>query len=128
MAESMQNSARGQAVLWALDQLESLMGPDWLERYFDKAGHVPEDVNLGAGHVAATGHLLDMALRYYIHDGCHGIAKVRNLMRADLQDERRWHCGLQLEVGALAARAGFTVALEAAAPPPAGLADVSLCP
>ena len=126
MADSMKNPARRQAVLWALDQLESLMGADWLERYFDKTGHVPEDVNLGAGHVAATGHLLDMALRYNIHAGCSGIAKVRKQMRADLQDERRWHCALQLEVGALAARAGFTVALETAAPPPAGPADVSL--
>ncbi|MGH3157046.1 MAG: hypothetical protein ACRDNF_10775 [Streptosporangiaceae bacterium] len=63
MAESMANPARREAVLWALGHLESLMGTDWLERYFDKTGHVPEGMNLGAGHVAATGHLLDMALR-----------------------------------------------------------------
>jgi len=122
----MKNAARREAMLWALDQLEALLGPHWLARYFDKTGHVPEEVNLGPAHVVAAGHLLDMALRYRVLDGIPGSAKVRNQMRADLQDERRWHCGLQLEVGALATRAGFTVALEVVSPPPAGPSDVSL--
>ena len=77
MAESMLNSARRQVVLWALDQLEGLMGAGWLGRYFEKAGHVPEDVNLGAGHVAATRHLLDMALR------CHADADSPSGCRSD---------------------------------------------
>jgi hypothetical protein len=42
-AESSDNQARREAVLWALDQLEALMGADWLERYFDRTGHVPEE-------------------------------------------------------------------------------------
>jgi hypothetical protein len=42
------------------------------------------------------------------------------------RDERRWHSALQLEVAALAARDGFTVALEAAAPAPTRPSDVTL--
>lgn len=50
MAESPHVSlARRQATLWALGELEQRMGPDWLERYWDRTGHVPEEVNLG-GH------------------------------------------------------------------------------
>jgi hypothetical protein len=50
MAESPHVSpARQQATLWALGELEQRMGPDWLKRYWDRTGHVPEEVNLG-GH------------------------------------------------------------------------------
>jgi len=115
-AESSANLARREAVLWALDELESVMGSDWLERYYDKAGHVPAEVNLGPAHVVAAGNLLDLALRYHVLAGAPGSGKVRNEMRSDLRDERRWHSALQLEVGALAAREGFSVALEARSP------------
>ena len=36
--------ARRDAVLWALGQLERRMGPDWLERYWESAGHVPAEL------------------------------------------------------------------------------------
>lgn len=124
LAESSKNQARRSAVIWALDQLEALMGPDWLERYFKKAGHVPTEVNLGSGHVTATGNLLDLALRYHVLQDVPGVGKVRNEMRADLRDERRWHSALQLEVGALAARAGLTAALEARSSTSASPSDV----
>jgi hypothetical protein len=65
------------AVLWALGELERRMGPDWLERYWESAGHVPAEVNLGSGHVAAFGNLLDLALRYHMLDGAPGIAQGR---------------------------------------------------
>ena len=126
MAQSTQNPARREAVLWALGQLENLMGPDWLERYFDHTGHVPGEVNLGSAHVAATGNLLDLALRYYVLAGAPGLDVVRGEMRGDVRDERRWHSALQLEVAALAARDGFTVALEAASPASARPSDVTL--
>jgi hypothetical protein len=105
--------ARRDAVLWALGELERRMGPDWLERYWESAGHVPAEVNLGSGHVAAFGNLLDLALRYHVLDGVPGIAQVQREMRKDLRDERRWHSALQLEVTALGAWAGFAPALEA---------------
>ena len=126
MAQSTQNPARREAMLWALGQLENLMGPDWLERYFDHTGHVPAEVNLGSAHVAATGNLLDLALRYYVLAGAPGLDVVRGEMRGDVRDERRWHSALQLEVAALAARDGFTVALEAASPASARPSDVAL--
>jgi hypothetical protein len=104
---------RRDAVFWALGQLERRMGSNWLERYWESAGHVPEEVNLGSGHVAAFGNLLDLALRYQVLDGAPGIGQVQREMRNDLRDERRWHSALQLEVAALGVRAGFTAALEA---------------
>ena len=64
--------ARRDAVLWALGELERRMGPDWLERYWEAAGHVPAEVNLGSGHVAAFGNLLDLALRFHVLDGVPG--------------------------------------------------------
>ena len=51
---------------------------------------------------------------------------MRAEMRGDVRDERRWHSALQLEVAALAARDGFTVALEAASPASARPSDVTL--
>lgn len=105
--------ARREAALWALGELERRMGPDWLERYWESAGHVPGEVNLGSGHVAAFGNLLDLALRYHVLDGAPGVGRVQREMRNDLRDERRWHSALQLEVAALGTRAGFGPALEA---------------
>lgn len=126
MASSSDNPARREAVLWALGQLEHLMGQDWLERYWEAAGHVPSEVNLGSGHVAATGNLLDVALRYHVLAGVPGVGKVQREMRSDPRDERRWHSSLQLEVGALAARAGFTVALEERSSSSASPSDVMM--
>jgi hypothetical protein len=103
---------RRAAVMWALDELERRMGPDWLERYWFAAGHVPEEVNLGFGHLAAFGNLLDFALRLHVLDRAPGIGQVQREMRTDLRDERRLHSALQLEIAALGMRAGFAVALE----------------
>jgi len=47
-------------------------------------------------------------------------------MRKDLRDDRRRHCALQLEVGALAARAGYDVAFEDRSRPDAAPSDVVL--
>lgn len=116
--------ARRQAVLWALGELERRMGPDWLERYWESHGHVPEEVNLGGAHVVAFGHLLDLALRYHVLDGVPGLGRVQREMRKDLRDDRRWHSALQLEVAALGARAGFAAELEARLGGRSGPSDV----
>lgn len=117
---------RRQATLWALDDLERRMGADWLERYWEKAGHVPPEVNLGAAHVSALGKLLDFALRFAVLDGRPGVGKVQKEMKNDIRDERRRHCALQLEVGALATRAGYAAAFEDRAEPAAPPSDVVL--
>lgn len=116
--------ARRDAVLWALGELERRMGSDWLERYWESAGHVPAEVNLGSGHVGAFGNLLDLALRYDVLDGVPGIGRVQREMRKDLRDERRRHSALQLEVAALGTRAGFAAALEVRSAGRGGPSDV----
>jgi hypothetical protein len=118
--------ARRQVALWALDQLEGCMGPDWLERYYRTSGHVPTEINLGGAHVAAFGNLLDLALRLAILDRVPGAGKVRKETRTDLRDDRRRHSALQLEVGGLAAREGYTVAFEDRLDPGAPPSDVVL--
>lgn len=118
--------ARRDAVLWALGELERRMGPHWLERYWETAGHVPEEVNLGSPHVAASGNLLDLALRYHVLDRAQGVGRVQREMRNDLRDERRWHSTLQLEVAALGTRAGFAAAMEAQLADKGGPSDVVL--
>lgn len=113
MADSpLVNPARRQATLWALDKLEQHMGRDWPERYWEAAGHVPEEVNLGGTHVAALGSLLELTLRLHLLTGTPGLGSVQKEMRTDLRDDRRRHAALQLEVGGLAVRSGTTVALE----------------
>jgi hypothetical protein len=113
MADSqVANPARRQATLWALDKLEQHMGRDWPERYWEAAGHVPDEVNLGGAHVAALGSLLELALRFHLLSGTPGLGSVQKEMRTDLRDDRRRHAALQLEVAALASRFGATVALE----------------
>lgn len=104
--------ARQHATFWALEQLEHRMGQDWLERYWQAAGHVPAEVNLGGAHVGALGSLLELALRLQILTGTPGLGGVEREMRNDLRDDRRRHATLQLEVGGLAKRSGCTVALE----------------
>jgi hypothetical protein len=113
MADSpLSNPARRQATLWALQKLEERMGPDWLERYWEAAGHVPAEVNLGGAHVGALASLLELALRLYLLTGTPGIGSVRKEMRNDLRDDRRRHAALQLELAGLAMRSGFSAALE----------------
>lgn len=117
---------RREAISWALDELERRMGADWLERYFEKAGHVPPEVNLGSAHVSATAKLLDFTLRFAVLDGLPGVGKIQKVMRNDVRDERRHHCALQLEVGALAARAGYAAAFEEPIQPGRPPSDVVL--
>ena len=118
--------ARRQATLWALDQFERRMGPDWLERYYRTSGHVPYEINLGGAHAAALGNLLDLALRLAILDQVKGAGQVQKEMRTDLRDDRRRHSALQLEVGGLAAREGYAVAFEDRRDPGAPPSDVVL--
>jgi len=113
MADSpLVSPARRQATLWALEQLEQRMGPDWPERYWDAAGHVPGEVNLGGAHTGALGNLLELALRLHLLTGTPGLGGVQREMKNDLRDDRRRHCALQLEAAGLAVRSGFAVALE----------------
>ena len=102
------------------------MGADWLERYWDVSGHVPYEVNLGSAHVSALGNLLDFALRFAVLDGVCGVGKIQREMRKDMRDDRRRHCALQLEVGALAARKGYALAFEDCFQPGAPPSDVVL--
>jgi hypothetical protein len=102
------------------------MGKEWLGRYWDVSRHVPAEVNLGSAHVSALGNLLEFALRLSVLDTVSGVGKVQREMKNDLKDDRRRHCALQLEVGALAARAGYTVAFEDRFRPEAAPSDVTL--
>lgn len=118
--------ARRKATMWALAELERRMGEEWLGNYWDVSGHVPSEVNLGSAHVSALGNLLDFALRLNVLDAVPGVGKVQREMRNDLRDDRRRHCALQLEVGALATRAGYAVAFEDRPHPDAAPSDVAL--
>jgi hypothetical protein len=92
--------------------LTQSMGRDRLQQYWQAAGHVPEEVNLGGAHVAALAGLLELALRLQLLVGTPGLGGVQKEMRTDLRDDRRRHATLQLEVGGLAMRTGAAVALE----------------
>jgi hypothetical protein len=86
------------------------MGPDWLERYWDRTGHVHEEMNLGGAHVGVLGSLLDLALRLQLLDRAPGAASVQREMKRDL----RGHALRRLARRAAAAPGrALTVALAA---------------
>lgn len=76
--------------------------------------------------MSALGNLLDFALRLSVLDAVPGVGKVQREMRNDLRDDRRRHCALQLEVGVLAARAGYEVGFEDRPSLDAAPSDVAL--
>ena len=112
MAESTRSRAGKQAGLWAFGVLERTLGHDWPERAWRKDGEVPGLIRLSAIHAVAFCELLELALRLHLLHDVPGAGKLRKELRTDPRAERLVHTRLQLEVGALGAHLGWTVAFE----------------
>jgi hypothetical protein len=114
-------SRQGKATLHrAVETISRFLGPAWLSTFTDPRRRLPT----GAGGlpllstywwpVNDTVHvyrrILELAARLTLLETTSGIAQVRKDMRGDLGHFA--HGVLQLEVGALALRSGWTVVLE----------------
>jgi len=104
--------AWGAVGLWALDRLSERLGEDWPERTYEKLGRLPAGMAWAGAHTVAYVELVELALRLELLCACEGFARIRDALKQDPREEQIPHLRLQLEVGALAARAGYGVRFE----------------
>lgn len=97
---------------WAVDRLSERLGADWPERAYEKLGRLPAGMAWAGSHTAAYVELVELALRLELLCNCEGFARIRDSIKQDPREEQIPHLRLQLEVGALAQRAGYGVRFE----------------
>jgi hypothetical protein len=112
MDQGPRSSAWRQAGRWALSSVERHLGQDWLAKHAKRGLPLPAEFTRAGSDVEALSHLLDLALRLELLRDVAGAGQVRNALRTDLRAEARRHALVQLEVAALAQRAGLHVRLE----------------
>ncbi|HEV2924405.1 MAG TPA: hypothetical protein VGW98_10250 [Solirubrobacteraceae bacterium] len=77
-------------------------------------------------HTVAYAEFVELALRLELLCRCEGFARVRDALKRDPREEQIPHLRLQLEVGALAARAGYGVRFERPVPDSSKTSDVTI--
>lgn len=112
------------AGMWALDQLDELLGQDWPELAWRSFGLLPVPLEYAAGHVVAYAQILELALRLRLLRHVDGWGDVRRDLQRDRRSERALHVSLQLETAACALRLGWPVQLEPREPAEGKPADV----
>jgi len=105
--------ARYRAARWALDTLQEELGDDWLERASRSSDEgVPLALHLLGSHTLALAEALEWGLRLKMcHDWDGSADFIRDLKR-DPSPGRILHSRSQLAQASLAARLGWSVALE----------------
>jgi hypothetical protein len=98
------------AGLWALDELRGILGEDWPGAA--PSGWFPPELGAAYSHTREYTRLLELALRLHRFADASGIASLRNSLKTDRRQDRWLHISLQLEVAALAARAGADTSFE----------------
>ena len=112
MATSLRSDAGRMAGVWALSELRSQLGDDWLDRVAASEGSIPSEILMADMHAVAFAEMLDFALRLRLLRDVEGTIDVRRALRSDLRQEYRVHAHAVLGVAALAQRRGYGVALE----------------
>lgn len=98
--------------LWAADRLSKRLGDDWPQRTWEKYGQLPGGMELAIGHSAAYFEFAELALWLELLCDCEGFADVIRPLKQDPRQDVVPHVRLELEVGALAAAAGYGVRFE----------------
>jgi hypothetical protein len=112
MVDSNRSDEGKEAGVWAIDELASQLGSDWMERVAQHEGSAPPELLLSPFHAVAFGEVLDFALRLRLLRDVEGMAVVRGDLKTDLRQQRRLHSRVVLDVAALALQRGHGVALE----------------
>lgn len=98
--------------VWAVDRLRKHLGDEWPRRTWEKNGQLPGGMALAIGHPAAYFELIELALWLEILCDREGFAALLRSFKRDPRDDVVPHLRLELEVGALAAAAGYGVRFE----------------
>lgn len=114
--------------LWAVERLSERLGDDWPQRTYEKLGRLPCGMAWAGGHTVAYVEFIEPALWLELLSTCDGFARVRDALRRDPREEQIPHLRLQLEVGALAARAGYGVRFERTVPGSSKTSDITIDP
>ena len=112
MARAKWSDAWRQVGHWALGELKSTLGDDWVERCWHAEGRLPGELLGASAYTVAFGFLVEWALRLHLLYAMPGMAGVRRGLQRDLRAAWRRHAALQLEVAALGLATGHDVRLE----------------
>ncbi len=130
--ESFENAPPGrpaawrQVGLWAVDRRSERLGEDWPERAWRKNGCLPAGMAWAGSHTVAYVELVEVALGLELLGDCEGFARVRDGLRQAPREDQIPHLRLQLEVGALAATAGYGVRFERPIPNSTKNSDITI--
>lgn len=116
MARKSQPANRREAGLWAVDRLESYLGPDWAGLAFANDPSLRDLLVWSSAHVDAVLFVVELALRLEVLKQLPGFAKVRNQVTTDVRYALAGHAQLQLETAALAHHLGTKIGLEVQTP------------
>jgi hypothetical protein len=98
--------------VWAVDRLNKRLGDDWPRRTWEKNGQLPGGMAWAIGHPAAYFELIELALWLEVLCDREGFADLLRSLKRDPREDVVPHLRLELEVGALAAAAGYGVRFE----------------
>ena len=112
--------------MWAIDRLSKRLGDEWPRLTWEKNGQLPGGMALAIGHPAAYFELIELALWLEILCNCEGFADLLRPLRRDPREDVVPHLRLELEVGALAAAAGYGVRFERPIADSAKSSDVTI--
>lgn len=111
-ASPLRSPAWRQVGVWAVDRLSTRLGDDWPCRTWEKSGQLPGGMALAVGHPAAYFELIELALWLEVLCDREGFADLARSLKRDPREDVVPHVRLELEVGALAAAAGYGVRFE----------------
>jgi hypothetical protein len=112
MARTKWSDAWRQVGYWALRELKSTLGDEWVERCWQAEGRLPGELLWASAYTVAFGFLVEWALRLHLLHAMPGMAGVRRGLQRDFRAAWRRHAALQLEVAALGLATGHDVRLE----------------
>lgn len=112
--------------VWAVDHLIKRLGEDWPQRTYEKLGCLPAGMAWAGSHTVAYAEFVELALRLELLCRCEGFARVRDVLKRDPREQQIPHLRLQLEVGALAAAAGYGVRFERPIPGSTKTSDITI--
>jgi hypothetical protein len=98
--------------VWAVDRLSRHLGDQWPQSTWEKIGQLPGGMAWAIGHPVAYFELIELALWLEVLCDREGFAALLRSLKRDPREDVVPHLRLELEVGALAAAAGYGVRFE----------------
>jgi hypothetical protein len=106
--------------------LQARLGDDWPRRTWERHGQLPDGMELATAHPVACFEMIELALWLELLRGCAGFAALNRTLKQDARQDVIPHVRLELEVGALAAAAGYGVQFERPIPNSTKTSDITI--